>query len=76
MAPVYDDQAREQLNPGCARGLVWLVGMDGNDRSIDLHEVETQQRMLERRRQPVILLLMDRMPSGVPDPHNDGTESR
>ena len=30
VALVCDDKAHEQLNPGCARGLVWLVGLDGN----------------------------------------------
>ena len=35
VALVYDDKAHDQLNPGCGRGLVWLVGMDGNDSMLD-----------------------------------------
>lgn len=31
VALVYDDKAREDRTPGYGRGLVWLVGMDGND---------------------------------------------
>lgn len=31
VALVRDDAERERRNPGCGRGLVWLVGMDGND---------------------------------------------
>src|ERR1700710_2385655 len=38
VALVYDDGAREQRSPGNGRGLVWLVGMDGNDKAIDDHE--------------------------------------
>lgn len=31
VALVYDDAYRDQLNPGCGRGLVWLLGHDAND---------------------------------------------
>jgi len=31
LALVYDDEAREQLNPGHGRGLIWLFGGDVND---------------------------------------------
>lgn len=31
VALVRDDKERERINPGSGRGLVWLVGMDGND---------------------------------------------
>lgn len=76
VALVYDDQAREKLNPGCARGLVWLVGIDGNTNAIDAEETRAMQRMVTRRREPVGLPSADRMPPGVPDPYNDGTERR
>jgi hypothetical protein len=76
VALVYDDEAEEQRNPGHRRGLVWLVGMDGNDRPLSAVEDDTQQRMLARRRQPVTVPEADRMPAGVPDPYNDGTQSR
>ncbi|WP_162799193.1 hypothetical protein [Nocardioides sp. 616] len=31
VALVYDDALAEQTNPGCGRGLIWLVGRDLND---------------------------------------------
>ncbi len=34
VALVYDDPAQEDANPGHGRGLVWLVGSDGNGRPI------------------------------------------
>jgi hypothetical protein len=34
VALVRDDREEERLNPEDGRGLVWLMGMDGND-SID-----------------------------------------
>ena len=71
VALVYDDEAREQRNPGRGRGLVWLVGMDGNQLPAGPKETETQQRMLARRREPVRMPSADRMPPGVPDPHRD-----
>lgn len=76
VALVYDDRAFEQLNPGRARGLVWLVGIDGNTNAIDSQESQTLRRMMARRPEPVGVPSMDRMPGGVPDPYNDGTESR
>jgi hypothetical protein len=76
VALVYDDQAREQLNPGCARGLVWLVGIDGNTSAFDTEETQALQRMVMRRREPVGVSSADRMPPGLPDPYNDGTERR
>ncbi|WP_435748073.1 hypothetical protein [Nocardioides sp. SYSU DS0663] len=42
----------------------------------DAHERRTQERMLLRRRDPIVLPEADRMPPGVPDPHHDGTEDR
>ncbi len=76
IALVYDDQAREQLNPEFGRGLVWLVGMDGNDQATEPEEEATQQRMLARRRSPVGVPPADHMPPDVPDPYNDGTQTR
>jgi hypothetical protein len=74
VALVYDDQAREELNPGFGRGLVWLVGVDGNDTGPD--EQERQRRMLGRRRDPVRIADGDRMPSGVPEPYENGRPRR
>jgi hypothetical protein len=66
IALVYDDRAREEAGPGNGRGLVWLVGMDGNDCDPeDPYTVETQQRMLERRSAPLAVSEPDWMPSGV-----------
>ena len=76
VALVYDDEARGQLNPGCARGLVWLVGMDGNTDAWDARDAEVLNRMLTRRRDAIGVPTADRMPAGVPDPYNDGTEHR
>ena len=76
VALVHDDPARDQLNPGSGRGLVWLVGMDGNTNPIDTEEAETLDRMLARRREAVGVPLFDRMPAGAPDPYNDGTQRR
>ena len=73
---VYDDRTKEQLNRRCGRGLVWLVGMDGNDQALDQHETVTQARMLARRREPINIPAQDKMPPDVPDPYNDGTETR
>lgn len=76
VALVYDDRAREQLNPGCGRGLVWLVGIDGNGQAVDHHEADTQMRMLARRREPITVPPADQLTPDVPDPYNDGTEMR
>jgi hypothetical protein len=74
VALVVDDEARAQRTPGFGRGLVWLVGVDGNDTGVA--EAEAQRRMLARRAAPVGIPPGDRMPGGVPDPHNGGTASR
>jgi hypothetical protein len=71
---VYDDQAKEQLNPGFGRGLVWLVGVDGNGDPIDAVEEDRQSRMLARRTAPVSVPVADRMPPGPIDPYHDGTK--
>lgn len=70
VALVYDDRASERLNPGRGRGLVWLVGIDGNTNASDPGESQAMQRMVARRRQPVGVPAADRMPPGVPNPYN------
>lgn len=75
VALVYDDEAEDQRN-GDGRGLVWLVGMDGNDAVTDEASMGVQRRMIARRTAPVGVPAHDRMPEGVPDPYNDGTETR
>ena len=76
IALVYDDADKERQDPGHGRGLVWLVGADGNDRATSGHDIDAQHRMLARRHDPVRLSRVDLMPSGVLDPGNEGTESR
>lgn len=49
VALVVDDEAQEALNPGHGRGLVWLVGADGNDSPSTPDIVTAQQRMLKLR---------------------------
>ena len=58
VALVRDDVER-------GRGLVWLVGIDGNTNPWDAREEEQLARMLARRAQPVRVGPGDRMPSGV-----------
>jgi hypothetical protein len=67
-------QAKEQLYPGFGRGLVWLVGVDGNGDPIDAVEEDRQSRMLARRTAPVSVPVADRMPPGPIDPYHDGTK--
>ena len=68
VALVYDDQAEEQRDVGRGRGLVWLVGMDGNDYATDDWGVQSQQRMIARRTAPIVVPPRDRMPGDVSDP--------
>ena len=77
VALVRDDREEERRNPGYGRGLVWLMGMDGND-STDKHPewLAVQQRMLGRRRDPVVIPEPDHAPRDVPNPYTDGTEQR
>jgi hypothetical protein len=70
------DDRRDRMQPGHRRGLVWLMGMDGNDNAFDESEAATQRRMLTRRAEPVTIPEADRMPAGVPDPYKDGTQTR
>jgi hypothetical protein len=74
VALVRDDVERERLNPGAGRGLVWLVGMDGNDTTDDqTPERAVQQRMLLRRRAPVGVPAADRAPDDVLGHSSDGS---
>ena len=77
VALVRDDPEKERRNPGYGRGLVWLIGMDGND---DTHghpeEQAVQQRMLARRQQRVGIPEADRAPGDVASPYTDGTMQR
>ena len=66
VALVYDDAAREETCPGYGRGLVWLLGMDGNDHDPEnAFVVAAQQRMLKRRGAPLVLPGSDKMPPDV-----------
>jgi len=76
IALVYDDDDMERRNPTHGRGLVWLVGMDGNDTTEDDESAQIQQRMLVRRHDPVRLPPADRMPADVPHPYDHGTKQR
>lgn len=49
VALVVDDEAQEALNPGHGRGLVWLVGADGNDSPSTPDIAAAQHRMLTLR---------------------------
>jgi len=75
VAMVRDDAERERRNPGYGRGLVWLVGADGNDNTEDdISGRATQQRMLLRRRSPVGIPETDRAPADVHSPYSDGSK--
>ena len=77
IALVYDDRATEQSMPGHGRGLVWLVGMDGNrgDDDLDPAAADIQRRMVARRREPVIVPSADQMPPGILEPYSDANGS-
>ncbi|MCD4536538.1 hypothetical protein LRP67_20805 [Nocardioides sp. cx-169] len=72
VALVVDDGEQERLNPGTARGLVWLLGADGNDAAHTASDVAVQRRMLERRREPIVVPVSSRMPAGVVEPYAGG----
>lgn len=66
VALVYDDAAHERLDPGHGRGLVWLLGRDGNDSpNGEPALAEAQQRMLKRRHDPVRVPEADRPPADL-----------
>lgn len=62
IALVWDDVSQERDAPGTGRGLIWLVGMDGNETAVGEYERAIQRRMLARRRRPVVLAEDDRLP--------------
>jgi len=69
VALVCDDAEEERRNPSHGRGLVWLVGMDGNGcTDDDPREQSVQQGMLERRRHPLGIPEADRSPLDVARP--------
>ncbi|MEO7586965.1 MAG: hypothetical protein ABIS84_02950 [Arachnia sp.] len=77
VALVVDDVDREAHNPGHGRGLVWLVGIDGNDNiDGDPNGQEKQTRMLSRRTCPVNVPRTDAMPAGVAGVCSDGMAER
>lgn len=63
LALVHDDKEREQHDAAHGRGLIWLVGRDGNDIPSDGELLKAQQRMLRRRHDPVIIPEGDRAPA-------------
>jgi hypothetical protein len=72
IALVYDDKANEATSPGYGRGLVWLVGGDGNDNTRDDPARRViQQRMLDRRAAPTMVASSDKMPDGHLTVHAD-----
>ena len=74
VALVRDDVERERRNPGCGRGLVWLVGADGNETTEEQSAGrEVQRRMLRRRVDPVGVPEADRAPASVPNPYGCGS---
>ncbi|MBT9257817.1 hypothetical protein KMZ32_11130 [Phycicoccus sp. MAQZ13P-2] len=76
VALVLDDPARGPTAGASGRGLVWLVGMDGNTTPVDLDEADALGRMLARRHDAVRVPDADRMPPEDPDPYDDGTRRR
>lgn len=63
VALVVDDLNEERRQPGRGRGLLWLIGRDGNDDYSDSPlELALQQRMLQRRTNPVGVPASDAMP--------------
>jgi hypothetical protein len=73
VAPVIEDTTQ----PADERqGLVWLIGMDGNDVDTDPDERTKKQRMLARRAHPVRVPDFDAVPATVFSPCTDGTERR
>ena len=66
LALVRDDAEMERVNPGHGRGLIWLVGTDGNANTEDYPEEQAvQRRMLLRRTQAILVPVADTMPSGA-----------
>ncbi|MGH3476488.1 MAG: hypothetical protein ACRDPQ_06285 [Nocardioidaceae bacterium] len=76
VALVRDDADPDRLGHGAGRGLVWLVGMDGNDVTNDHDDRVTQARMLARRQNPVGIPEADRAPWDVSNPYAHDAEER
>ena len=77
VALVRTDTERERLDSGNGHGLVWLVGMDGNDTTKEgSAEREVQRRMLRRRSSPVGIPETDRAPETVANPDVDGIRNQ
>lgn len=70
VALVVDRPASDAAGPD--RGLVWLIGRDGNDAAHDPHEQSVHDRMLARAADPVGVPITDRMP----DPPTPSTPPR
>ncbi|MFZ5849600.1 MAG: hypothetical protein ACOYX5_19710 [Actinomycetota bacterium] len=62
------DRGGDSVALAHGRGLVWLVGMDGNDSATSEQERDVQSRMLARRADPVGITSADRMPDDTPRP--------
>ncbi|MEP9365578.1 hypothetical protein ABLE68_21600 [Nocardioides sp. CN2-186] len=54
---------RDNRREDSSRGLVWLIGMDGNDSITDPPSLDRQRRMLVRMTDPVGIPEADRAPS-------------
>lgn len=65
VALVYDDKAEAQVNSGGGRGLLWLVGTDGNTNARSSEETAVLDRMLVRRRDRVGVPQSDRIHEGA-----------
>jgi hypothetical protein len=64
IALVRDDGDAERRDPDAGRGLVWLLGVDGNDvPAPGSSEATAQQRMLHRMAEPIRIPHRDRMPA-------------
>ena len=74
VALVRDDGERERRNSGCGRGLVWLVGADGNETTGEQSAGrEVLRRMLRRRVDQVGVPEADRAPASAPNPYGCGS---
>ena len=72
VALVREDADRETQNPDYGRGLVWLVGRDGNGwPGIDASETHALDRMLERRTVRVGIPEADRASEMPPEADSD-----
>lgn len=65
VALVHDDTAEARINSGRGRGLLWLVGTDGNTNAQSPKETEVLNRMLVRRGDRVMVPAADRIHEGA-----------